>query len=162
MFRIKADHSETFEVNASLERVQEFFADIKNIIDLMPSIESIHIDSNGLMHWKICAEIPMIGSFTEKFLVRESENTDERIEWSPAGREKYNLMKYAADFLPKGKDLTMVRFSQIIELRRKSATELHLLAGLAGERLISNEMTRRISETLRTFVRKARERLESS
>ena len=80
MFRIQANHSETFEVKASLEKVQDFFADIKNFMDLMPSIESIHIDSKGIMHWKICADIPFVGSFTEKFLVEESENSDDRIE----------------------------------------------------------------------------------
>lgn len=161
MFKIRANHSETFEVKASLEKVQDFFTDIKNFIDLMPSIESIHVDSKGVMHWKICADIPLIGSFTEKFLVEETENSDDRIEWAPIKREKYNLMRYAADFLPKGSNKTLVQISQFIELRRKSASELHFLAGFAGESIISNELSKRFSNALKTFVRHSREKLES-
>jgi hypothetical protein len=47
-------------------------------------------------------------------------------------------------------------------MRRNSSRELHLLAGLAGESIISGEMTKRVAEMIKTFVRKARERLESA
>lgn len=161
MFTVRADFSESFEVKANLDKVREFFADIKNFIELMPSIESIHTDANGIIHWKIIADVPFVGSFTEKFAVTESENSDERVEWSPIEKEKYNLMRCAAEFLPKGKDKTMVQYSQILELRRNSATDLHLLAGFAGESLISSEMSRRVAEMLNVFLSKARERLET-
>ncbi len=161
MFRIKAHHSETFEVNASLDKVRDFFADIKNFVDFMPSIEDIRLDNNDNMHWKIRVQVPVAGYLTEKFVLREEENTAERIEWSPVENENFNLMRYAAEFMPKGKNKTMVQFSQNIELRRKSATRLHFLAGFAGESLISSEMTRTIGEMLREFIGKARERLEN-
>ncbi len=161
MFKIRADFSETFEVQASLAKVKDFFNDIRNFIELMPSIESIHTDANGIVHWKICAEVPLVGSFTERFAVAQSENSDDRMEWSSVEPEKNNLMRYAAEFLPKGANKTLVQFSQNIELRRNSASDFHLLAGFAGENIISTEMTKRISEALRTFINNARERLES-
>ncbi|MEZ5344536.1 MAG: SRPBCC domain-containing protein [Pyrinomonadaceae bacterium] len=161
MFKIRADFSETFEVNANLEKVREFFTDVRNFVELMPGIESIHTDSNGVIHWKICANIPFVGSFTEKFAVVESENSDERVEWSPFERDGYNLMRYAADFFPKSKESTLVQYSQNVELRRNSAADLHFLAGFAGERTISSEMTRRISEMLKKFIEKSRLRMES-
>lgn len=161
MFTIRASHIETAEINAGLDRVFDFFTDIKNFIDLMPSIESIHQDNNNISHWKIRADIPFIGSFVEKFAVRPIENTEERIEWLPADGEKFNLMRYGADFMPKTKNKTFVQFSQNIELRRNSATDLHLLAGFAGESMISNEMTRRVAEMLNTFINQASRRLES-
>jgi hypothetical protein len=48
----------------------------------------------------------------------------------------------------------------MVELRRKSARELHMLAGLAGETIISNEMTKKVSEMIRVFIERAKERLE--
>ncbi len=161
MFTIRANHSETTEFEASLERVLEFFTDIKNFIELMPSIESIHYDNNGIGHWKIRADVPLVGSFVEKFAVRETEHSEERIEWSPAEGERFNLMRFVAEFLPKSENKTLVQFSQNIELRRNSATEFHFLAGFAGETLISNEMTRRVGEMVKTFLQKAREKLEN-
>jgi carbon monoxide dehydrogenase subunit G len=160
MFTIRANYSDTIEVRTSLEAAREFFSDIRNFVELMPGIESIHTDAKGVTHWKIRADVPLVGSFKEKFAVELTENEEDRIEWSPVAGETKNLLRYAADFLEKGRDLTLVQFSQIIELRRNSAKELHLLAGVAGASIISREMTRQVGEMIKIFVRKAKERLE--
>ena len=89
-----------------------------------------------------------------------TENTAERIEWSPLRNEAENFLRYSADFLEKTKDITLVHFSQMVELRRKKAGELHSLAWLAGESLISSEMTKRIAEMIKIFIDRAKERLE--
>lgn len=161
MFTIRAKNSEKVEVNTTLENVREFFSDIKNYIDLMPGVESIHSDSNGIMHWKIRADIPLVGSIIQKFAVQLAEDSEERIEWIPVSGEQKNLMRYAADFFEMDSGSTVVQFTQAIELRRNNATDLHLLAGLAGETIISNEMTRRVAEVLSTFIQRARVKLES-
>ena len=162
MFTIRANYSDTIEVRTSLEDVRKFFSDIKNFVELMPGIESIHMDGKGLTHWKIRAEIPFIGEMKQSFTVELAEKNDDRIEWSPAGGEKQNLLRYAVDFVEKGANLTLVQISQTVEMRRDSARELHLLAGLAGESIISGEMSKRVAEMIKTFVQKARERLESA
>ena len=161
MFTIRANYSHKIEVKTSVENVREFFVDIKNFVELMPSVESIHRDAKGISHWTIRAEIPFAGSMIQKFAVELSENSTERIEWMPVAGESKNLLRYAAEFIEKGKNLTLVQFSQAVELRRNSARELHLLAGLAGESIISNEMTKKIAEMLTLFIKRARERLES-
>lgn len=161
MFKVRADFSETFEINAGFDRVRDFFADISNFIEYMPSIESIHTDSKGITYWRIRADIPFVGSFVERFAVHETENSDDRVEWSPHTTETSNLLRYAADFLPKSGRSTLVQFSQNIELRRRSASELHVLAGLVGESLIGTEMTRRVAQMLNAFIDNARKKLES-
>ncbi|NNF00906.1 MAG: hypothetical protein HKN25_17960 [Pyrinomonadaceae bacterium] len=160
MFTVRADFSESFEILSKPNSVRLFFSDVKNFIDLMPNIESVHTDANGIMHWKIRVVIPLVGSFSEKFSLSEVSNDDETIEWKPTAGEKHNLMSFSTNFLPKGKNKTLVQFSQIIELRRTSAAELHFLAGFAGESVISGEMTRRISEMLDGFIQNAKDILE--
>ena len=162
MFTIRAAYSDKVEVKTSLQKVTEFFADIKNFVELMPGIESIHTDGKGLTHWKIRAEIPLIGEMKQSFTVELSEKNEDRIEWSPVKGEKQNLLRYAVDFVEKSANLTLVQFSQTVEMRRNSARDLHLLAGLAGESIISGEMSKRVAEMIKTFVRRARERLEST
>ena len=162
MFTIRAAYSDKVEVKSSLQKITEFFADIKNFVELMPGIESIHTDGKGVTHWRIRADIPFIGEMKQSFTVELSEKSDERIEWSPVSGEKQNLLRYAVDFVEKGANLTLVQFSQTVEMRRNSARELHLLAGLAGESIISSEMSKRVAEMIKVFVRRARERLESA
>ena len=161
MFTINAKYSDKVEVKSSLEKVREFFGDIRNFVELMPSVESIHTDAKGIAHWTIRADIPIVGAMMQKFDVRLEENSEERIEWMPVAGETKNLLRYAAEFIEKGKDLTLVQITQTVEMRRDSARELHLLAGLAGESIISSEMTKKIAEMLKIFVRRAQERLEA-
>jgi carbon monoxide dehydrogenase subunit G len=160
MFTVKAGYTNDIEVRSSVDRVREFFADVTNFAELMPGIMQIHTDAKGIAHWKIQAEIPFVGSMLQNFAVELAENTADRIEWSPIHTEAQNFLRYSAEFIEKARDLTVVHFSQMVELRRKSARELHYLAGLAGETLISNEMAKRISEMIRVFIDRAKERLE--
>jgi len=160
MFKVKAGYANNIEVASSIDKVRGFFSDITNFGDLMPGITQIHTDAKGVAHLKIQAEIPMVGQMLQKFAVELAEDTEDRIEWLPIRVETENFLRYSADFLEKAKNVTVVHFSQMVELRRKSARDLHYLAGLAGESLISSEMTKRITEMIRVFVEKAKERLE--
>ena len=160
MFTIRAGYSDQVEIKTSLENVIKFFSDIRNFVEMMPSVESIHTDGSGVTHWRIRVDVPFIGSFKEKFAVQLTEQTAERIEWIPASGERQNLLRYSAEFMPQSENLTVVQFSQHAELRRNAARELHPLAGFAGESIISGEMNKGIAQMVRSFVRKAKEKLE--
>lgn len=161
MFTIKADYSDNIEFKTSLEQVRDFFSDIRNFAELMPGVAEIQIDSNGVAHWKIVADLPLVGKMDQDFSVELTENSDERIEWFPLGNESRNFLRFSADFLEKAKNVTMVHFSQMVELRRRSARDLHMLAGLAGETIISAEMGKRVTEMIKTFIYRAKEKLEN-
>ena len=160
MFTIRAKYTDTIEILKNIETVREFFTDIRNFAELMPDVETIQKDAKGNLLWKIRTEVPLVGSFTQKFAVQLAEDTEERIEWMPVSGETQNFLRYAADFFEKSADSTLVNFTQMIELRRRSATELHLFAGVVGESFISGEMTKRVAKIIRTFVQRAKEKLE--
>ncbi len=161
MFTIKAGYSDNVEVQTNAQKVRDFFTDMTNFADLMPGIASIHTDAKGVAHWKIEAEIPVVGSIMQKFAIRLAEDSDERVEWFPVALETQNLLRFSAEFFEKARDITIVHFSQMVELRRRSARELHMLAGLAGESLISSEMTKKVTEMIKIFIKRAKERLET-
>ncbi len=160
MFTIRASYQDKFEIKTNLEKTRAFFANIKNFVELMPNIESIRTDGKGITRWTICAEIPIVGAMRESFAVKLSENERDRIEWTPDASEKNNFLRYAADFIEAAADLTTVQVSQQVELRRPSARDFHPLANLAGENRISLEMSRRVAEMIKTFMRKSGEILE--
>lgn len=160
MFSIRASYSEQFEIKTVLEKAHAYFADLKNFIELMPNIESIHTDAKGITRWTIRDDIPIIGSMKQTFPVELTENSPERIEWTPVQGEKQNFLRYGADFLEKDENTTLVQISQSVEMRRNSARELHLLAGLAGERAISSAMQTRVVAMIKSFMQKSKERLE--
>ena len=161
MFTVKAGYSDEIVVQSSADRVREFFSDLSNFVDLMPGIAAIHTDAKGVAHWQIEADLPLVGSMIQKFAVELAENSEERVEWFPVSRETQNFLRFSADFFEKARNQTTVHFTQMVELRRKSGRELHMLAGLAGEGLISNEMTKKVTEMIKVFIQRAKERLES-
>lgn len=160
MFRIKAEYSEQIVVRASIDKAREFFGEIGNFVELMPGIESIRREAGGVMRWMVRAEVPALGTMRQTFTVELTEDRPERIEWSPAAQENKNYLRYAAIFEPRGARATLVRIAQHVELRRKHAKELHLLAGLIGEGRISAEMQKRVTEMIKTFLERSRTRLE--
>ena len=160
MFTIKANYSDTVEIAAAAAKAREFFSDIRNFIELMPGIESIHTDANGTRHWKIRAEVPLAGALVQKFSVRQTADDEDLIEWSPLAGETKNFLRYAAELQAVGAKKTLVRFTQAVEMRRNSARELHILAAFVNENLVSREMSKRIAEMLGAFVKKAKEKLE--
>jgi carbon monoxide dehydrogenase subunit G len=160
MFTIRAKCTDLIEVNTGIETARDFFADIKNFADLMPGVESIYTDAKGITHWKINVQVPFVGDFSQKFAVEVAEHSEERIEWMPIIGETRNFLRYAADFFEKSANRTLVNYMQMVEIRRQSAKDLHLLAGVAGESIISGEMSKHIAQMIKIFINKAKERLE--
>ena len=160
MFRVKASYSEQIEIAASAERIREFFADTRNFVELMPNVESIKKKDDGTTLWTIRAEIPFLGAMTENFSVQMTENSANLIEYAPAASETKNFLRYAADFQERADGKTVVKVSQAVELRRNKARELHYLAGLAGETVISQQMQHHVSAMIKTFLEKAKNKLE--
>lgn len=159
MFQIRAAFAEQLEVKTSAERAREFFGDMKNFVELMPNVERITAEAEGVVRWLIRADVPVVGAMRQAFAVARSANAPDRIEWGPVAGEKKNLLRYTAFFETVG-ERTRVRVEQRVELRRQHARELHLLAGLAGESRLSAAMQKSVTEMMRVFLQRAKARLE--
>ena len=160
MFRIKAGYSDQLELKTTADRAREFFGEIQNFVDLMPGIESIRREANGILRWMVRADVPRYGLVRAAFAVEQTENRPERIEWSPASSENANYLRYAAAFEERGKN-TLVRIAQQVELRRPHAKDFHPLLAMIGEGPISAEMQKHVAEMIKTFLERARAKLES-
>ena len=159
MFRITAEYNDQLEVGANLEKVREFFSNVRNFVELMPGVESITADAEGIRKWLIRADVPLLGAMRAAFAVQQTVNLPERIEWSPAANERKNLLRYVATFEERA-GRTLIRIVQRVEMRREHAKELHALAAWVGERRISQEMQKGITQMMRSFLQNARSRLE--
>ena len=159
MFRIKASYKDQLELKTTIERAREFFGELRNFVDLMPGIEAIKRDAGGIMRWRVRAEVPVIGEVMANFAVEKTEDQPDRLEWSPVRGEMKNYLRYVAAFEERGQKV-LIRIFQQVELRRPHAKDLHFLAGLVGEGAISAEMEKRVTEMIKTFLERARTKLE--
>jgi hypothetical protein len=159
MFIIKSNVNQDFEVQTSLAKAHSFFSNQPNYADFMPNLESIHTDGQGIIRWNIAVEVPFVGKWKMPFAV-DLLMSDEIIEWIPSSIEKHNFLRCVIYFTEKSENLVKAKISHNIELRRNKATELHPLANLAGENLISSQMELEVGKMLKTFIKKAKEKLE--
>src|SRR5262245_24558048 len=97
MFRIKASYKAALDINAPLARVREFFRDLKNFAEMLSGIESIRREEGGVARWTITADTP-IGHVRFSFPVQQTIYRADLIEWSPAGDESGNLLRYSVGF----------------------------------------------------------------
>jgi carbon monoxide dehydrogenase subunit G len=161
MFTISAEFHGKVEVSASFERVRDFIFDLQNFVEFMPNVESIHADARGVTRWAISVDIPVVGHVRQSFPVEQEETPPDELEWRPAAGEKENLLRYMAHLTGKKPDVTILQISQKVELRRAKAKDLHTLAAIAGEKLISKEMNKRVGEMITEFLNRAKAKLES-
>ena len=159
MFRIKASYADQLELRTTVERAREFFGELRNFADLMPGIEGIRKEADGIMRWIVRADVPVIGPVHASFAVEKTEDQPNRLEWSPARSEMKNYLRYAAAFEERGQKV-LIRIAQQVELRRPNAKDLHRFAVLLGEGKISAEMQKRVGEMIRTFLERSRAKLE--
>lgn len=159
VFLVRAAYSEQMDLRATVEQARAFFGDLRNFVELMPGVERITAEAGGVARWLIHADVPIVGAIRQAFAVAQAVNAPGRIEWTPARGEQQNLLRYAATFEERA-DGVRVRIEQHVELRRQHARELHLLAGLAGATRLSAEMQKGVTQMMRTFLQRARARLE--
>ncbi len=159
MFQIRAGYDEQVEIRTTMETARAFFGDLRNFVELMPGVESIKAEAGGVVRWLIRAEVPVVGAIRQAFPVEQTDDRPERIEWSPAAHERGNFLRYVAQFEQRGARV-LVKIAQRVELRRQHARELHMLAGLVGATRLSAEMQKGVTDMMRTFLQRARTKLE--
>jgi hypothetical protein len=159
LFQIKAGYDEQLEIKTTLDEARTFFGDLRNFVELMPGVESIKAEAGGVMRWLIRADVPVIGAIRQAFAVEQTEDQPARIEWSPTPQERGNFLRYAAQFEQRGARV-LVKIVQRVELRRQHARELHMMAGLVGAARLSTELQRGVTGMMRTFLQRARAKLE--
>ena len=160
MFRVRAEFREDLEVGASVGHVRALFADPRSFARLMPGVETVEREGTDRAAWTVRAEIPLLGVAGGRFELERRDESASRVEWGPAAGEEQNLLRYAVAFEELGPARTLTRMALRVELRRAHARDLHLAAGLLGERRISAGVQERVEEMMKTFLSRARAELE--
>ena len=159
MFRVKSSFKKELDIKAPLEKVRDFFANLKNLSDMLWGVESIHREP-GLARWTIATETP-VGRIRFSFPVRDTSPNASTIEWTPAVNETQNLLRYSLKFA-NTEGVTRVDISQQVELRRKRAWELHPGVALMSEARLNSALQRRINAAIEDFLERVKEKLENN
>jgi len=159
MFRVKSSFKRELEIAAPLGKVRDFFADLKNLSEMLWGVESIHREP-GLARWTIATDTP-VGRIRFSFPVRDTSPNPNTIEWRPALNESPNLRRYSLKF-KNSSETTRVDISQQVELRRKRAWDLHPGVAFMSEARLNSALQRRINAAIEDFLERVKEKLEDN
>ena len=159
MFRVKSSFKRELEIAAPLGKVRDFFADLKNLSEMLWGVESIHREP-GLARWTIATDTP-VGRIRFSFPVRDTSPNPNTIEWTPALNESHNLLRYSLKF-KNSSETTRVDISQQVELRRKRAWDLHPGVAFMSEARLNSALQRRINAAIEDFLARVKEKLEDN
>lgn len=159
MFTIKSNVTESCDIKTSFNSARDFFVDGNNYVQLMPNIDSIHTDTKGALRWNISVSVPLVGNWRASFAVDFLE-TDGLIEWYPSSLERQNFLRCVAQLTENSNGTVQVKITNNLELRREKASDFHILANMAGEKTISQELQSEASKMIKDFLQKSKEKLE--
>ncbi len=80
MFQLRAAFSEQVEWRTTAVAARAFFNDLRNFVELMPGVERITADAEGIARWLIRADVPVVGAIRQAFSVAQSVDEPTRIE----------------------------------------------------------------------------------
>ena len=160
LFRIKANCSEQIEARVSQQDAYAFFSDAANFVAFLPNLESVTNERDDVVRWTIRAEVPTLGMLRVAFRVSRTDAPPNRIEFAPALIERENYLRCVATFTELGPALTRIKIAQTIDLRRRDAKLLHVLAAVIGPTRISAETEKQLARKLREFLQAAKTKLE--
>src|ERR1041385_5364873 len=79
MFQLRAGFSEQVEWRTTAAAAREFFNDLKNFVELMPGVERITADAEGIARWLIRADVPVVGGIRQGFSGSKSVDEPSRL-----------------------------------------------------------------------------------
>src|SRR5438105_7278571 len=97
MFRVRSSFKGKLKVDAPLQAVKNFFANLSHFTEMLGGVEAIRREPGGIARWTIATDTP-VGNVRFSFPVRESSPRADILQRSPAANERQNLLLYSLNF----------------------------------------------------------------
>jgi len=153
-FTISAEVTRSSNVNLDAEFISKYIKNLEIYPKYFPNIISVTKLSDSTSEWVYRVVAPFASPYDVKFvLVDKSLSVDTLLFESIVKNPDY---LYCCAVLAKTTDFkTKVNFLFRISMTREKASDIHFLAGLLGEKFLSEKMTERLEGDLEEFISKA-------
>jgi len=153
-FTISAEVSRNATVNLEAGFISAYIKNLDIYPKFFPNITSVKELNDTESEWTYRVEAPLASPYNVVFvLLNKSPSADTLFFES---KEKTNDYLYCRAVLSKISDTkTKVNFVFKISMTREKASDIHILAGLLGEKFLSEKMKERLESDLEEFISKS-------
>ncbi len=150
--------SASVERNANINLDKEFISTYIKNIDIypkfFPNVESVKKLNDTESEWLYKVEAPLASPYNLTFVLEDkSKGTDTLLYESKDGSRDYLYCNAVLSKMSEKK--TKISFIFKISMTREKASDVHVLAGILGEKFLSEKMKEKLEGDLETFISKA-------
>jgi len=150
-FTISAEVTRNTTVNIALDFVSAYIKNLDIYPKFFPHIISVKKLPNAQSEWVYRVEAPLAPSYNVKFILEDKSRSADTLLFESIDKEKDYL--YCTAYLNRLSDVkTKVNFLFKISMTREKASEIHILAGILGEKFLSEKMKERLEGDLEDFI----------
>lgn len=150
-FTISAEVNRNSTVNLPLEFVSQYIKNLEIYPKFFPHIISVIRLGDAQSEWIYRVEAPLSSPYNVKFILQDRSPSTDTLLFESIDKEKDYL--YCSAVLSKINDWkTKVDFLFKISMTRDKASDVHILAGILGEKFLSEKMKERLEGDLEDFI----------
>ena len=153
-FTISADVTRSSNVNLPLEFVSTYIKNLDIYPKYFPHIVSVDKSGDAQSEWVYRVEAPLSSPYNVKFMLLDKSPSIDTLLFESIDTVKDYL--YCRAVLSRvNENKTKVNFLFKISMTREKASDIHFLAGILGEKFLSEKMKERLESDMEDFISSA-------
>jgi hypothetical protein len=157
-FTVSAEVTRSAVFKAEMKTVADYFRNVKVFEKNFPGVISVQELGGGESKWVYEVDAPLSSPVRMPFILKEVVSTDDYIVFETKKSEP-DYFRSSARIITLGENETRLSITIKIKMVRESGSDVHFMAPLLGEKFISKEMKKDITEALETFLSKCKKEI---
>ncbi|HMT10264.1 MAG TPA: hypothetical protein PKA39_01425 [Ignavibacteria bacterium] len=152
-FTMSAEVERTATINLDKDFIGQYIKDLQIYPKFFPNIVSVTRLNDTESEWLYKVEAPLATPYKLTFLLEDKSSGDTLLFES---KDKVKDYLYCSGVLQQtAENKTKIAFVFKISMTREKASDIHFLAGILGEKFLSEQMKSKLESDLETFISKA-------
>lgn len=152
-FTMAAEVERTASVNLQKDFISSYITNLDIYPKFFPNIVSVTKLNDTESEWIYRVEAPLATPYTLSFVLEDRGSSDTLLFESKDKTKDYLYCQAVLDQVSEKK--TRIAFVFKISMTREKASDVHFLAGILGEKFLSEQMKDKLETDLETFISKA-------
>ncbi len=152
-FTMAAEVERTASVNLQKDFISAYITNLDIYPKFFPNIVSVTKLNDTESEWVYRVEAPLATPYSLSFVLEDKGSADTLLFESKDKTKDYLYCKAVLNQVDDNK--TKIAFVFKISMTREKASDVHFLAGILGEKFLSEQMKDKLEGDLETFISKA-------
>jgi ribosome-associated toxin RatA of RatAB toxin-antitoxin module len=153
-FTLKAEVERNTSINLEKDFIYSYIKNLEIYPKFFPNIVSVTKLTDTESEWLYKVEAPLAAPYNLTFTLEDKSPSSDTLLFESKDKLK-DYLYCQAILSPAAENKTKITFVFKISMTREKASDVHVLAGILGEKFLSEQMKSKLEGDLETFISKA-------